>query len=78
MERVALADWARVPLVAVTVKGKLPLPPGDADVTMVSFVDPEPVMVWGENVAVAPLGRPAGAAKLTVPEKPLTGAIAIV
>jgi len=60
----AAAECTRLPLVPVTVKLAVPVSP-----LTVSADDPEPVMVAGVNVGVAPGGRPE-ALSATVPLKP--------
>ena len=54
--RVAFAVWLRLPLVPVMVNGNVPLSTARATVT-VSTVE-LPVAGFGENVPVAPAGRP--------------------
>lgn len=49
----------------------------ELEVLMVNVEDPDPVMVVGLNVAVAPAGSPL-APKVTVPEKPFWAVIVVV
>ena len=62
--------WVRVPLVAVTVIGYVPVGV-ELVVLIVSVVDPDPVTWAGLKPAVAPDGRPL-ALKLAVPLNPFS------
>lgn len=67
---VAVPDALSDPLVPFTVMVELPVAVVEATVT-VMVEDPEPLIVVGENAAVAPVGRPL-AANVTVPVNPFT------
>jgi hypothetical protein len=66
--RVVVAEWVRLPLVPVMVSVELPVGVVPAAVT-VSVEGPLPLMVAGEKLAVAPVGKPL-ALRVTVPANP--------
>lgn len=67
----AVPDALSEPLVPFTVMVELPVAVVEATV-IVMVEEPEPVIVVGENAAVAPVGSPL-AANVTVPLNPFTG-----
>ena len=66
--KVTVVAWARVPLVAVIVMGYDPAGV-ELRVVIVSVEDPEPLIVLGLKLALAPDGKPL-ALKLTLPLNP--------
>jgi hypothetical protein len=72
--RIAVAECVSEPLVPVMLSVELPVV---APVMMLSVEVPEVVMEAGENVGVAPTGKPV-ADKLTAPVNPLSAATVTV
>ena len=66
--KVTVVAWARVPLVAVIVMGYDPAGV-ELRVVIVRVEDPEPLIVLGLKLALAPDGKPL-ALKLTLPLNP--------
>ena len=65
---VVVVEWVRAPLVPVMVSVEVPVGVVPAVVT-VSVEGPLPLMVAGEKLAVAPVGKPL-ALRVTVPANP--------
>lgn len=74
MEKVTAAEWEKLPLLPVTVTVYVP---GDPEQDRVAVWDEPSVMLGGVRLQVSPAGETAEV-RLTVPVKPLTGAIVML